>query len=230
MRKLFAALILLPTFAFGQTFTYPNAYSIWSPWDGRIKYDGFAALVDISGVEVARVPIASIFAVTLTANFPAQVTSTTVAKLRLGWTQAGTTAGVADLDGAYTTSYKLTPPFVVPAGATTKVAYNTFTGVPVVTVTPPPPPVVLPPPPPAPGISPVGSTAVPGQTLLTAQGAWSFDLVNMGSGGNVLLLNGAAAGGSGIKFAITVDGLKVLNTANQWWLWTGSVWTASTAP
>jgi hypothetical protein len=90
------------------------------------------------------------------------------------------------------------------------------------------PPVPVPAPPP--GISPVGTTAVPGQTVTTSQGTWSFDPVSMGGGGNVLLLNGNPAGGSGIKFVVTVDGLKVLNNTGEWWLWNGAGWGTTTAP
>lgn len=233
MRKFLLCLLLLPSVALGQTiqtFTYPNTYGLWNPFDSRIKYAQFAALVSDADVEISRVAVPTIIQTSFTLKFPAQAVAVTVAKVKTGFTQSGTTAGVVNLVGGWSATYTLSPPFTVPAGATTTVVYDPFSWSIVATVTtpaPPPPPVV---PPAPPGISPVGSTAVPGQTLLTAQGAWSFDLVNMGSGGNVLLLNGAPAGGSGVKYAVTAAGLKVLNTAGQWWLWTGSVWTASTAP
>jgi hypothetical protein len=156
--KLFALAILLGTWnAHAQVYTYPNAYSIWNPLDPRIKYTGFAALVTVADVEVARVPVASFFAAVITVNFPAQMAGATVAGLRLGWTQVGATNGVPDLKGGYVVTYTPpTGPFVIPAGATTTVAYNTASGVPVVTVTPAP--VVVPPPPLPP---PVADTTPP---------------------------------------------------------------------
>lgn len=162
------ALLGISHAAAAQTFTYPNGYSLWAPMDSRIKYVGFAALVDASDVEIARVPVLNIFVPKLAVSFPAQATNVSVAKLRLGWTQIGVTAGVSDLDGAYSPGYKLTPPFAVPAGATTKVEYNTITGGIVATVTVPPVPVADTAPPTVSIIAPGAGATFVGTNALTA--------------------------------------------------------------
>jgi hypothetical protein len=182
----FAALLGICSAAAAQTFTYPSGYSIWNPVDPRVKYVGFAALIDASGAEIARVPVPNVFLINLTSTFPAQATSATVAKLRLGWTQTGTTAGVVDLDGTYAPTYKLTPPFPTVAVSATKVDYNTLTGLIVATIVPP---VVVPPPPPPPVAdittpvvsitSPLAGATVVGTNPLTASATDNVGVVGV---------------------------------------------------
>jgi hypothetical protein len=153
--KLFALAILLGAWnAHAQVFSYPSTYSLWTPFDGRIKYAQFAALVTAGDVEIGRLPVSTLLQ-NISLTFPAQASTVTVAKVRTGFIQNGTTGTVPDLVGAYTVTYTLPTPFLIPAGATTTVVYNPFTGQLTATVTaavvPPPPP---PPPPPVADITP----------------------------------------------------------------------------
>jgi len=161
IRLLALALLGLWTGAAAQTFTYPNAYSLLNPFDSRIKYTNFAALVTAGDVEIARLPVPSIFQTSITLVFPPQATAATVAKVRTGFTQVGTTAGIADLTGAWVATYTLPTPFAIPAGAVTTVVYTPIFATLTATVTPPlsPP---APPPPVADTTPPTVSITAPG--------------------------------------------------------------------
>lgn len=143
-----------------QVFTYPNAYSLLNPFDSRIKYANFAFLLTAGDVEIARLPVPSIFQTTVTLNFPAQATTVTVAKVGIGFAQVGATNGVPDLVGTYRPVYTLPTPFTIPAGNTTTIVYNEVFSSFVVTVTPPV--VVVPPPPVADTTPPTVSITAPG--------------------------------------------------------------------
>lgn len=148
---------ILPKAA-AQTFTYPNAYSLLNPFDSRIKYTYFAALVTAGDVEIARLLVPSIFQTSITLVFPPQAVAAVVAKVRTGFVQVGTTAGIADLAGAYTTTYTLPTPFAIPAGAVTTVVYTPIFATVTATVTPP----LSPPPPVADTTPPTVSITAPG--------------------------------------------------------------------
>lgn len=70
---------------------------------------------------------------------------------------------------------------------------------------------------------------VPGQTMTTPAGVWSFGTV-MGSGGNALLLNGTQAGGGyGIKLFVIGGKVYTFTAMNQWYVWNNG-WSVTTAP
>lgn len=219
--------------AAAQTFTYPNAYSLLNPFDSRIKYTNFAALVTAGDVEIARLPVPSIFQTSITLIFPPQAAAATVAKVRTGFTQVGTTAGAADLAGSYVTTYTLPTPFAIPASAVTTVVYAPIFATLTVTVTPPlapppvvvPPPVVTPPPPPPPatGESPDGSTIPPLTQLvqIDASGA----VLTWTKVGTHAFVNTVDSGGSG--FDTILYKAKIIyahQSGGLWWRWNGSNW------
>lgn len=183
IRALLLGLLLISS-AHAQVFTYPSTYSLWSPFDSRIKYAQFAALVTAADVEIVRFPVLSIQS-SINLNLAAQTTAVTVAKLRTGFTQVGTTNGVVDLVGAYTATYTLLTPFTIPAGATASVVYNTFTGSLIATVTaagvppPPPPPVADTIPPVVSITAPLTGATVVGTNPLTASASDNVGVVGV---------------------------------------------------
>src|SRR5258706_94317 len=146
MRRYLAAILLLPTLAFAQTYTFSNGYSPWTPWDTRIKFNWFVALQDASGTEINRVATSTLFSSgTVTVTFPPQVGSVTVAKVVVGFTETGTTGAVQDLTGGWSATWTLPTTFPVQDKAVTTLAYVSMTSNPVLTATvvasaPPPPP------------------------------------------------------------------------------------------
>lgn len=174
LTRLLALVVLLGILpkAAAQTFTYPNAYSLLNPFDSRIKYTNFAALVTAGDVEIARVPVPSIFQTSITLVFPPQAVAATVAKVRTGFTQVGMTGTVRDLDGAWVATYTLPTPFTIPAGSTMTVVYIPLFGSLTATLAVP---IVVPPPPiadtTAPTVTitaPIAGATVVGTNNLTA--------------------------------------------------------------
>lgn len=177
----FLILLLFSTFAFAQpqVFTYPNTYSVLNPFDPRVKYANFGALVTAGDVEIARVPVPSIFQTSITLSFPAQAAPATVAKVRMGFTQAGTTGTVKDLEGAWIATYTLPAPFTIPAGATTNVVYVPIFSTLTVTVTAPPVPVADTTPPVVSVTAPLAGATVVGTNALTASATDNVGVVGL---------------------------------------------------
>jgi hypothetical protein len=180
----FLLLLLLVGPVHAQVFNYPSTYSLWTPFDGRIKYAQFAALVTAGDVEIGRLPVVTLLQ-TINLTFPAQAAAVTVAKVRTGFIQNGTTGTVPDLVGAYTVTYTLPTPFTIPAGMTTNIVYNPFTGSLVATVTaagvppPPPPPVADTTPPTVSITSPLAGATFIGTNPLTASASDNVGVVGL---------------------------------------------------
>jgi hypothetical protein len=84
-------------------------------------------------------------------------------------------------------------------------------------------------------ISANDSSMLPGAStdLVTVQGIWAFSTA-MGSGGNIILLNGVQANGGSAKELFIQNGGQVYqeNTSNNWWVWypANNTWTPTTNP
>lgn len=78
-------------------------------------------------------------------------------------------------------------------------------------------------------ISPDGTIALPGQSLITAQGTWSFGTAG-DPGGNALLLNGTHISGYGVKLEVKGGNLYTVNAIGKEYKWGGSSWGASSDP
>ena len=82
-------------------------------------------------------------------------------------------------------------------------------------------------------VSADGSTLLPGSggSLVTSAGTWTFSS-STNSYGNLILLNGAAAtDGSATELEVANQGnLYADNAQGQWYEWTGSSWTSTSAP
>lgn len=69
---------------------------------------------------------------------------------------------------------------------------------------------------------------IPGQTLVTSQGTWSFGTQTNAPGNFALLLNGVNTGG-GFGAKMKVQGsLYTLTSTNRLYKWGGADWSAST--
>jgi hypothetical protein len=218
VRTLVALLLLLPSLALGQTYT--GLYSPWTPWDARIKYTWFVALLDASGVEVNRnaAPVGSLITTApLVVTFPAKPASAIVAKVQVGFSETGTTGGIVDLTGAWSGTYTLPQSFAIPAGAVTTLTYTSMTFSPTLTVA-----VVVPPPPPAPtGDSKPGDCSPP-LTQLTLLGR-----VYTISGGTVFkdkVPLTANAYPDFVLMCINGTAIRAFNSSGIYATWNGKAW------
>jgi len=159
-----------------QTYSFANVYSTWTPWDTRLKFSNFVALLDANDVELNRVASDTLLSTsTVSVSFPPQAGDVVVAKVKAGFTQVGTTQGVTDLVGGWSVTFTLSQSFPVPSGAVTTLAYTSMSLTPkliatVVAAAPPPPP----PPAPVPsGDSQLGDCAPPLAQLTLLGAVWT---------------------------------------------------------